>query len=346
MLILLSKKGRTVADYLLAFWFFLILLAITTIYIGHNSESALDWYFDFTDISVFLYGPIIYFYARALRNSDFKLSIEYAFHLIPFIVSGVSVLIYYSVGSGIPSTFRNLILISKMLLLLLYVIAVLLLLKKYNKEIEEFYSNTDRIKLNWLRFLAVGFIIIFTISSISQIVYAMGILEIPQYGGYFTNIVLCVFVISIGYFGIKQTAINIPQQIGDHHNEKNQEIILESNKIGSKEEKDFRNLVDYVKSEKPYLDGELTLYKLANQVNKPPYQLSKLINNYGGISFYDFINQFRIEEVKTKINNNMHVQHTLLSIGYDSGFNSKASFNRVFKKLVGMTPREYVNQIH
>jgi AraC-like DNA-binding protein len=97
--------------------------------------------------------------------------------------------------------------------------------------------------------------------------------------------------------------------------------------------------------EQPYLDGELTLFKLSVQVGVPPHQLSKLVNQYGMCNFFDFVNQYRVAALQEKIRQGQHEQQTLLALALDSGFNSKASFNRVFKKMTGMTPRQYVGQV-
>ena len=101
----------------------------------------------------------------------------------------------------------------------------------------------------------------------------------------------------------------------------------------------------FIEDEKPYLDNELTIYSLAAQLNLPPYILSQLINQHSGKNFFDFINQYRVEQVKEKIRDQSHYRQTLLAIALDCGFNSKSSFNRVFKKITDQTPREFVKSL-
>ena len=100
-----------------------------------------------------------------------------------------------------------------------------------------------------------------------------------------------------------------------------------------------------MESDKPYLDDQLMIYNLATQMHIPPYNLSRLINRYSGKSFFDFINSYRVEEFKQKILVHTHFQQTLLAIALDCGFNSKSSFNRVFKKMTGQTPSEFVKSV-
>ena len=110
-------------------------------------------------------------------------------------------------------------------------------------------------------------------------------------------------------------------------------------------EKKYQRLLNFMESEKPYLDGDLTLYDLAAQMQVPPHLLSQIINRQSGKSFFDFVNHYRVEDVKRRIREEAHLRQTLLAIALDCGFNSKASFNRVFKKMTGLTPTELVKKL-
>ena len=100
-----------------------------------------------------------------------------------------------------------------------------------------------------------------------------------------------------------------------------------------------------MEAEKPYLDADISLPELANKLEIPSHHLSRVINEQLGTNFFDFINQYRIEEVKARINNPEFDKLSLLGIAFDSGFNTKSAFNRVFKKMTGLTPSEYRRQI-
>lgn len=97
-------------------------------------------------------------------------------------------------------------------------------------------------------------------------------------------------------------------------------------------------------SGKPYLEANLSLPELANKLEIPSHHLSRVINEQFGMNFFDFINQYRIDEVKSKIGNPKYAHLSLLGIAFDSGFNTKSAFNRVFKKITGLTPSEYKNR--
>ena len=92
---------------------------------------------------------------------------------------------------------------------------------------------------------------------------------------------------------------------------------------------------------KPFLDSELTLPQLAKELNISSHSLSQILNDRLGYNFFDFINQYRVEEVKARLDDPKFENLTLLGIALDSGFNSKSAFNRVFKSFTGLTPSQY-----
>lgn len=97
----------------------------------------------------------------------------------------------------------------------------------------------------------------------------------------------------------------------------------------------------YVESERPYLNPSLTLRSLAQQVDIHPNQLSWLLNESIGRNFNEFINIKRVEHFKQLVVNPDNAHISLIGLAYESGFNSKTVFNTIFKKEVGMTPKEY-----
>ena len=93
--------------------------------------------------------------------------------------------------------------------------------------------------------------------------------------------------------------------------------------------------------EKIYLNENLSLREFALHLKADPNLISFILNNHLDNNFYDFVNRYRIEEVKTKLNDPAYKHLTLLGIALESGFNSKTTFNRVFKQITGITPTEF-----
>jgi AraC-like DNA-binding protein len=97
----------------------------------------------------------------------------------------------------------------------------------------------------------------------------------------------------------------------------------------------------YMTQHKPYTNPNLTIHELASGLKMTPHLLSRVINEGFGKNFFDFVNQYRVDELKRRMND-PHARHqTLLSMAFDVGFNSKTAFNRAFKKLTQQTPKEY-----
>jgi AraC-like DNA-binding protein len=99
-------------------------------------------------------------------------------------------------------------------------------------------------------------------------------------------------------------------------------------------------LLNFMTAEKSYLDPRLTLSGLANKLEMSPNQLSQIINQQEAVNFHDFVNRFRIDEFIERASKNE--SFSLLAHALDSGFNSKSSFNSIFKKHKGMTPSQFL----
>ena len=109
-------------------------------------------------------------------------------------------------------------------------------------------------------------------------------------------------------------------------------------------EKFSKRLKSKIEQDKVFIENELSLGELSKKINIQPYQLSELISRIYGESFFDFINRYRIEEIKSRLEDPESDSYSLLGIAMDCGFNSKSSFNTAFKKFTGQTPSEYRKQ--
>lgn len=100
-------------------------------------------------------------------------------------------------------------------------------------------------------------------------------------------------------------------------------------------------LLAYMTTEKPYLDSDLSLADLARRLHTNSVLLSQVINTGAGKNFNDFVNEYRVEEFKHQVRNPANAHLNFLGLALDCGFNSKATFNRAFKKFTGASPKEF-----
>jgi len=96
--------------------------------------------------------------------------------------------------------------------------------------------------------------------------------------------------------------------------------------------------------EKIFRYEDISLQSLSEELSIPSYQLSWIINKKMNVTFSGLVNSYRVTEVKKKLTSAQDKEKTILDIAFDAGFNTKTSFNRVFKKLTGMTPSQYRQQ--
>ena len=373
--LLTGKRNKTHADIILAFWLFFIGLHLFQYYLFITKQIFL--YPSLLGISLpfpLLHGPFLFLYISALTQQTPKNKIFLALHFVPAVIfyflltpylfssSHYKISVFKNEGAGYEWYMVPLV-ISIYLSGIGYVIASLVILRKYKKRIVNEFSNTEKISLNWLRYLiySIAVIWIFVLAGNDQTVFGSAV----------------VFVGVLGYFGIKQMGIftntiaGIKQSnsVLPTEEEKKTDILLgvqpEAENSDSKEEVSTPPKPKYEKSgltdmqaaaihsslmksitcEKVFTDPELALGTLARKLNVHPNHLSQVINTYELKNFYDFINFHRIEEFKRIVTITENRNYTLVSLAYDCGFNSKASFNRNFKKVTGLAPSEFLQQI-
>ncbi|MBU0473006.1 MAG: helix-turn-helix domain-containing protein [Bacteroidetes bacterium] len=220
--------------------------------------------------------------------------------------------------------------------------------KKRDQFINEHFSSNHKIKLDWLKnasYLGVATNLVFTVENI--LLFASTSIS-ESFG--MSSIAAGIYIYAIGYLGLSRSGVftefilieNKELAKENFTNEKYEKSGL------SKENADkyYQKLIQLMEEEKVYKQNKLTLGDLADMISISSHNLSEVINTKTGMNFFDFINKYRIEEVKREIVKTENCNLTLLAIALDSGFNSKTSFNTLFKKYENVTPTQFkkVNQ--
>jgi len=344
--LLLVKKNKSKADYFLILWMILNAIHLSFHYLLF-SETIYD-YPHLLGIQFpmpLLHGVLLYYYVASVTNQFPKTKIVALIHLlptigvllflIPFFLSTApeKIEVFKSEGKGYE-TFQTILVASIFLSGIIYVIWSSLLLRKHKKQIRDQFSSLEEINLKWLQFLVYG-------------LGAVWLLVIFTQNDNLIFIGASVFVIFVGFFGIQQKNIfntvdasSIPSQT-----KTNKEKYASSGLSQDQSEKLFVDLNQLIENKAVYKQQELSIGDLAKMLNTHPNYLSQIINKKTGRSFYDFINTFRVEACKKMMEDPESKKFTLLSLAYESGFNSKSSFNRYFKKSTGLTPTQYLNSL-
>jgi AraC-like DNA-binding protein len=358
--LILTKKGRNRADTILGIWMIIIGLHLFGYYSFVSEIIYIYPFLMWLNLPyAFVHGPMLYLYTEALTNPERFKSKKWLLHfvlpvlmlltLLPIMLmpENERIMLYKNNGKG----YENFLLFDWTIPLsisgIIYIVITNILLFKHKKRILNQFSNQEKINLNWLRFLFYGMgvtwmIIIFGGSD--KLIFSMS----------------SVFLIFIGYFGIKQVGIFTDYPIELPENETITVIIEDSflselsvdkkkyAKSGLNEDTAnvlHQQLKNLMETERLFIEPELTLTDLATRLDVHPNYLSQVINELEGVNFYDYINTLRVEEFKNLVLLPQNQKYTLLALAYDCGFNSKTAFNRFFKKATDLSPSEYLKTL-
>ena len=348
IMIFISKRPRH-----LSFIFLIIWLAIIAAFLGARllPFQVTDYFKPGIFPLLLLFGPLLYLYVNSLSVENFKLKPNILLHLIPLIVVGIHRIIVSPVSIGGPTDlagntmyFYNKIYYSMLVLsLLTYWIYSLKLILIHRKNIPKNFSNyTSKNSLGWLISVLTLFLVLFVIDfSMSFITRVLGF-EIGRFS--FLSLNLNIFTFIMIFFGINQSVIYKTQNVKENEPESdnNPDVKLSRSLLDEKQLEEITTTVyHYLKNKKPYLNPDYSLQMMAEDLNISRHKLSEAINNGQKKNFYKLINESRVDEVKEMLVNPAFSHYTVLGIGLECGFNSKTSFNRIFKEETGLTPTEY-----
>lgn len=289
-----------------------------------------------------LLGPLLYFYFKSQINYDFKLKKKHFLHFVPylcfssidlfFFVQGPFAVQAYQASYGFEA-WSKVETVALWISYYYYFKTSLSLYKSYRKWSETQFSDTEIISFTWFRnfiYAMASWIVIKEITRLTEF-----FIDLDYSEDWWWNLALVVVATYIGIFGYAQKQ---PNQL--HYSAK-------SDAIAVLPEIDYNLLNKLSKSmeeEELFLQPELNLQQLAAHLKASASQLSICINQHYKMNFNDYVNTKRVELFKSKIVLGEHLNYTLLSLAFDCGFNSKATFNRAFKKLEGKTPKAFADQ--
>lgn len=352
IMIFISKRPRH-----LSFIFLIIWLAIIAAFLGARllPFQVTDYFKPGIFPLLLMFGPLLYLYVNSLSVENFRLKPFMLLHLIPLVLVGIHRTIVSPVPIGGPTNsalnpmfFYNKIYYSLIVLsLLTYWIFSLKLILSHRKNIPNHFSNyTSKNSLGWLISVLTIFLVLFVLDFAMSFISRVLGFEIGRFS--FLSLNLTIFTFIMIFFGINQSVIyKTPRVVKDEpENQENHEARYSRSSLNEKQMEELTNAVfQYLKNKKPYLNPDYSLQMMAEDLNISRHKLSEAINNGQKKNFYKLINEFRVEEVKEMLVNSAFSHYTVLGIGLECGFNSKTSFNRIFKEETGLTPTEYKRTI-
>ena len=338
-----QEKGRRISHVLLGLFFLLIalnlldvFLLMTGFYFGHPAMAG--W----GSCLPLLFGPLLYFYTRSVLYREKAIDRRKAVHFLPFVaVFCYAEIFYLSLSPVEQANFLQrvaaqrfpwiLSVVSLLIFLqfLVYVIASLRLVRLYKDAAGQRFSDRRRTDLSWLY---------------STLLFFAGVIVFAAFRGFLVRrpgaylVIFNILVLSMLVFVNRVLLRALRRQDFFAFAE---EAPKEKDRVDPRQESIAERVVRYMESQKPWLDSELTLDQLAGQLSLKSKVLSQVINEVLGQNFFDFVNRYRIREAGRLLTSPEDPKVTILEVLYQVGFNSKSSFNTLFKKYTGLTPTEF-----
>lgn len=352
VLFLLSiNRGRKLSNRLLAGVFVLLIINLLDgVVTYYGTYTRFPAFAHLEDGFVFLLGPVIYFYTRSVVYRDFHLARKHLVHAIPFFVITLLYQVYYHwqteeyqrmiqeaiVAQKLPPQFY-----ASALVIYLHIGSYIFFsfreLSRYRTKIREKFSSIDKINLDWLGYLLSSMMAIVVLSLIYTIMPAVGLKEYFRFGLALVFLVMFIFINGVVWKGLRQPELfagldqepEIPEKkYKDQLTEAELRLIRES-------------LTKAMEDRREYLNPDLTLDNLAERLGYPSRKVSQVMNDSFNQNFFDFINTYRIREAERMLRESPDPRLTVLEVMYACGFNSKSSFNTIFKNKTGLTPSAY-----
>ena len=364
ILLLTIKREKPLINFFLAFFLLQQAAIPLDILISFGAEFrnvALSWspnLFYVFGFGYWLEAPFLLWYTRSLIYKDYRLTKKDLVYLIPFFSYLVyQVLFYYQLelqdkqhlqedyNLFAAPYYMNYVTLFREFFRAALGVMCILEIRRYSQHIKTNFSDIERLDLTWLKILVIGFLAIriwaVLVGLLILLSVSFGIntnFEVMGLTGNYTTFIMVSMLI---FFGLGHSTVfegieaknndSVDATKGDQLKDKIKDIQI-------------KQVADYMEKEKPYLMPALTLDKLAAQLKMQPRILSHLINRHFACNFFEFINSYRVEESKRMLADPLCAEKNMLDLMYDVGFNSKASFNTLFKKKVGMTPSEFRKQ--
>jgi len=354
-ILLFQKKPRALHDNILILW-----LVYLGLYIGVYSFYSHELFTHFKLLSIslisllMLHGPFLYYYILTLVSDKRNIKKKDLLHLVPFILFNLYILIAsfspaitekLSMEKLSPDDAPPFLFLFFLILTALsgtvYIIFTIKLFREHDILIFTNFSNSDNIDLYWIKKLFFIFGIIWTalisVTVIHHIFHMFSIVFCTD--GLFLS--LSIFVILIAYFGLKQKVIYTAGTIVTPDINSKAQTKPSGSRLNIDGEQYSEKLLSHMELSKPYLNPDLTLPQLAGELSISTHLLSRVINEHFKLNFFDFVNRYRVEAFKERILSPDYDNYSLLGIAFESGFNSKSAFNRVFKQITGLTPSQF-----
>ena len=302
-------------------------------------------------------GPLLFLYGKYLTQKRRHLRKKDYLHFLPFLLATLYFLPFYvlsgdeklvSIKQGVFGEEIALLATIKGVHMFIYFGAALYTTHARIKGIDVL-DQAHRSKIIWYRRMLYAMIFVLLISGT--------LYYIPFFNGNelwdsdrVTSLLLTLVIYMYAFVAIKhpESVSDVKSLVSAHSKEtsnNNGAFKYQTSPFDAKKRQYYlRLLINHMEAAKPYLNPDLNRADVALALSISTHNVSQIINEELEINFYEFVNRYRVEEVKRKLRAGEQTHKTLLAIALEAGFKSKSSFNRVFKQHTGITPSQYLSR--
>ena len=338
-LLILEKKENKQANRFLALAIICLCLTFTPYMLDTSVWHQYRWLAWMPFSFSYWIGPAFYFYLRILTHGQKEVRGKDLWHFSPIVLNYIHSIYHGLVGPSNPLPYfhhlAEILESASIFSVLIYMLIGFRLIRRYQSDLLDHVSNLDHIDLSWI----TNFIKVTCLSFAVVLIYLLvssgfvGKEELYRWDTLrsIMLVVYCVFLYWLSINGYRQIQIISLPEIPESPEKDKTSGLIQKLEVVLREQHLYRN-------------PQLNLTELASSMEISEKALSQVINQELNRNFYQLINEYRIEEVKERLLDPDHSHLKILSLALDAGFNSKASFNRVFKSQTGLTPQQYRSQ--
>lgn len=304
------------------------------------------------DVCTLLFFPLMFIYIKTYLYKDARHFFKGIVHYIPAVLYILIFMPFFVLDADtkvnmypdkLPSWFRPMQNVFNVVIILqgiFYTIISLRTLHHFQYFRTRRLSQFQLSSLNWLKLFVISNVVLWIIGTTGAFLGIFGIaILIDLFDVFYLG--LTILTLLLGVFTIQRPELFAEEEdIRKLSISKQVDIPKDADRANDTE--GYELLLNYLKNEKPYLKNDLKMQDLVEGTGLSYKRISEMFNNEFKKSFFDVVNEYRLETAINLIKEGFHKQHTLPHLAEKAGFNSKTTFNRIFKKYTGQTPSEYI----
>ena len=371
LLLIKGLQTRDKSNLWLSLFTFLCVLYIAPFMLGYagwySRQPYRDILFYLPFQQLLLLPPVLFFYCRTLFDKSFVFTKRNLLHFFPAIVYLIYSLViflvdkfivgeYYFYNDERDKDFAFWYQATGFISLVYYLILSLNSYRKYKLITYNTYSYADALTYKWAQRFLIAFLTLLALRTLFFVINP----EWANFGKkfwYYICFSILFYYISISGYINSLRSITSFSNTGDYSQERKEiaarmESVSQNSDVKETIEKTEiaglnswkQRVEDLILQHKLYENPELSVSDISDKLDTHPKKVSQIINQGFNMNFNDYINRHRVNAVIQKFQTGEHKVQTLLGIALECGFNSKSTFNRVFKRHTSVSPVEYIQK--